>query len=182
MKGNIKEYVKWILRGEIPTRVLINRGLVVGENFNRQRNCTIDPPHCWLISIGNNVALAPGVHILAHDGSTKQMLGYTKVGRVYIGNNVFIGAETVVLPNVKIGDDCIIGAASVVTKDIPSSSVAVGNPARVIMTTQEYLQKNKEQMNKTNLYDESYTFSENLSLAKKQEMKDDLKEKIGYVV
>lgn len=182
MVEQLKEYVKWILRGEIPTRVLVKRGLIVGKNFNRQRGCTIDPPHCWLISIGDNVAMAPGVHILAHDGSTKHMTGYTKIGSVDIGDNVFLGAETVILPNTKIGDNCIIGAASVVSKNIPSGSVAVGNPAKVIMTTEEYLKKNDLKIKESKLYDQSYTFSQNVSKEKKEEMKKDLEDKIGYII
>ena len=48
--------------------------------------CIIDPGHCWLISVGDRVTLAPRVHILAHDASLKETLGYTKIGRVKIGN------------------------------------------------------------------------------------------------
>ena len=53
-------------------------------------------------------------------------------GGIFIGNNVWIGANCCILPNVHIGDNCVIGAGSVVTKDIPSNSVAAGNPAKVI--------------------------------------------------
>lgn len=180
MLFKIKGYIKWILRGEIPTEVLIKKGLKVGDNFNRQRNCTIDPPHCWLISIGNNVTFAPGVHILAHDASTKNGLGYTKIGKVEIGNDVFIGAESMVLPNVKIGDNCIIGAKSVVTKDIPSGSIVAGNPAKVIMKTSEYYEKNRKLMKKSNVYDESY-YINSITQDKKNEMIESLEGTIGYI-
>ncbi len=182
LKEKIKSYIKWILRGEIPTSVLIKRGLKVGKNFNRQRGCIIDPPHCWLISIGDNVVLAPNVHILAHDGSTKNILGYTKIGKVSIGNNVFVGAETLILPNTKIGDNCIIGASSVITKNIPSGSVVAGNPAKIIMSTEEYIKRNKQLTKNTKLYDESYTLNQNISSEKKEEMKKDLENKIGYII
>lgn len=85
-------------------------GCVIGENFHAQKGTIIDPRHCWLIEIGDNVTLAPYVHILAHDASTKIPLGYTKIGRVRIGNNVFIGAGSTVLPGVTIGDNVIIGS------------------------------------------------------------------------
>ena len=81
------------------------------------------PSHCWLISIGDNVTLAPYSQILAHDASTYNFIKYTKISDVTIGNNVFIGAGAIILPNVKIGDNVIIGAGSVVTKDIPNNSV-----------------------------------------------------------
>ena len=74
--------------------------------------CIIDPGHCWLISVGDRVTLAPRVHILAHDASLKETLGYTKIGRVKIGNDVFIGANTTILPGVTIGDKVVIGANS----------------------------------------------------------------------
>ena len=66
-----------------------------------------------------------------------------KISLVRIGNNVFIGAKTTVLPNVKIGNNVVIGAGSIVTNDIPDNSLAVGNPARVIGSTDDYLKKKK---------------------------------------
>ncbi|WP_253200562.1 DapH/DapD/GlmU-related protein [Clostridium sp. CF012] len=102
----------------INTEQLIKMGLKVGKNFNRLGGCIIDDSHCWLITIGDNVTLAPRVHILAHDASTKMYLDVTKIGLVDIGNNVFIGAGSIILPNVKIGNNVIIGAGSIVTKDI----------------------------------------------------------------
>ena len=63
----------------------------------------LDPSHCWLIEIGDNVTFGPHVQVLAHDASMHNVLGYTKIGRVRIGNNVFIGAGSIVLPNVQIG-------------------------------------------------------------------------------
>ena len=69
--------------------VLRKRGVVIGENVDII-NSYIDGCHGPLVSIGNNVTIT-GAHILAHDASTKKFLGYTKIGRVTIGNNVFIG-------------------------------------------------------------------------------------------
>lgn len=57
----------------------------------------IDPGHCWLIELGDDVTLAPRVHSLAHDASTKRELGYTRIAKVKIGSNVFIGAGSIVL-------------------------------------------------------------------------------------
>ena len=71
-------------------------------------------------------------------------LGRTKTAPVTIGNRVFIGAGAMILPGVSIGDDVIIGAGSLVTKDIPLNSLAIGHPARVVSTLEEYLQKSSE--------------------------------------
>ena len=149
----------WIarLRGEVTTEELIRRGLKVGKNLKRLNQVIIDDSHAWLIEIGNDVTLAPRVHILAHDASTKTHLGYTKIGCVKIGDRVFIGAGTVVLPNVTIGNDVIIGANSTVTHDLPDDVVAVGSPARVICTTEEYLNKERERMKTLPVYGEEYT-------------------------
>ena len=93
----LKEFV-YRLRGEYTTERLVSMGMHVGKDFKRLKGVILDPSHCWLIDIGDRVTMAPGVHILCHDASTKTALGYTKIGRVTIGNNVFIGASSVVLP------------------------------------------------------------------------------------
>ena len=77
----------------------------------------------------------------------KKLLGKTKVGKVQIGNNVFVGAKTVILPGVSIGDNAVIAANSSVTKSVPSNEVWGGVPARFIMTTPEFIAKHKEQIN-----------------------------------
>ncbi len=156
-------------------------GLKVGKNFNRLNGVIIDPAHCWLITIGDNVGLGPRVHILAHDASTKQYLNYTKIGRVNIGNHVFIGADSIVLPNVTIGNNVIIGANSTITKDIPSNSVYAGNPVRFICTIEEYIDKNRIKMKNCPIYGEEYTIRGNIDNAKKQEMYNELQSKIGFI-
>lgn len=173
--------LKFLLRGERPTKQYIKMGMQVGTNFNREQGCLLDYPHCWLITIGNNVTLAPRVQILAHDASTKKYLGYTKIGRVTIKDNVFIGANTTILPNVTIEENVIIGANSVITKNIPANSVAVGNPAKVIMTTDEYLTKNQQMLNTHPTYDQSYTIWHNVTNEKKHEMYAALNNQIGYI-
>ena len=170
------------LRGEVTTEELIRRGLKVGVNFKRLNQVIIDDSHAWLIELGDDVTLAPRVHIIAHDASTKDYLGYTKIGRVTIGNRVFIGAESVILPGVTIGNDVIIGANSTVTHDIPDGMVAVGSPARVICTTEEYIKKERDRMQAAPVYGEEYTMRGNISEEKKQKQKDDLSSGIiGYV-
>ena len=176
----LKELV-YRLRGEYTTEKLISMGMKVGENFGRLNGVILDPSHCWLITIGNNVTMAPRVHVLAHDASTKQFLGYTKIGRVNIGDNVFVGAESVILPNVNIGNNVIIGANSTVTKDIPDNSVAVGSPARVMCSLDEYLEKEKKEKEFSPYFGEEYTLRLNVSMEKRMEMKEILKDKKGYI-
>ena len=145
MRKILKELV-YRLRGEYTTEKLVSMGMVVGKNFKRLNGVILDSSHCWLIEIGDDVTMAPRVHILCHDASTKTFLNYTKIGRVSIGNRVFIGAASIVLPGVTIGNDVVIGAGSVVTHDVPDGVVVVGNPARVVCSLEQYLRKERARM------------------------------------
>lgn len=176
----IKEFI-YRLRGEYTTERLISMGLKVGKNFNRLNGVILDPGHCWLLEIGDNVTMAPRVHILCHDASTKGLLGYTKIGRVTIGNNVFIGAGTVVLPGVTIGNDVIIGANSTITHDVPENSVVAGAPAKVICSLSDYVEKERRRMENSPCYGEEYTLRGKVSTELKMKQKSELKGKIGYI-
>lgn len=105
----------------------------VGKNFFANYNCTI--LDVAKVTFGDNCMLAPNVAIYTaghplHPDSRNSMYEYGI--EVNIGNNVWIGGNTVILPGVSIGDCCVVGAGSVVTKDIPAWSVAAGNPAKII--------------------------------------------------
>lgn len=138
-------------------------GLTIGNDFQMMGECIIDNSHCWHIIIGNNVTLAPRVHILAHDASTKIFLDFTKVKNVTIGNNVFIGAGSIILPGVEIGDNVIIAAGSVITHKIDSNCIVGGNPAKFLMTLNEYLEKCKAQMNPEHCFKKKYSIKNNPS-------------------
>lgn len=173
------ERLKVLIRGTCNLAKLKKDGLKVGEDFHMLEGCIIDPGHCWLISIGDHVTLAPRVHILSHDASTKMFLGYTKIGKVTIGNHVFIGAESIILPNTRIADNTIIGAGSVVTNDC-ESGIYAGNPARYICSLAEYLNKEKELINHTCVYDRKWTIGR-ITDEKKNRMVKDLDGIIGFV-
>jgi maltose O-acetyltransferase len=159
-------------------------GVKIGENCNFQNEVIIDYSHNWLIEIGSNVTLAPRVHILAHDASTKIFLNYTRLGKIKIGNNVFVGAGAIILPGIEIGDNVVIGAGSIVTKSIPSDSVYSGNPAKLICRLEEFLEKHRKMMENNPVYDESYTLRGNLTQAKKIQMIEEIvkNNKSGYVI
>jgi maltose O-acetyltransferase len=181
MIQKLKEFLFWKLRGEVPLSSYIERGLKVGKDFSMEPGCYLDYSHCWLIEIGDFVTLAPRVQVLAHDASTKRALGYAKIGRVSIGSRVFIGAGSIILPNVRIGSDVIIAAGAVVTKDVPDNSIVGGNPGKVIGTTDEYMNKNKELMKSRPVYDEEYTVRLNIDQDKKEKMNKELIDGIGFV-
>lgn len=104
-------------------------------------NSIIDGLVPQFVEIGDNFISAPGSVILAHDASLLYHTGSYRIQKTLIGNNVFLGANAVILPGVTIGDNAIIGAGSVVTKDIPSNMVVAGNPAKVLCSVHDYIQK-----------------------------------------
>lgn len=181
MKFN--ELVSFFQYGDLPTSYFIKRGMKVGKNFNRQSGTRLDPSHCWLISIGNDVTLANKVQILAHDDTLRVYTGFSRVGRVIIGDRVFVGANSTILMDTKIGNDVIVAAGSVVTKDIPDDSIVAGVPARIIGKTSEYLDREKSKIKEGIVFDKSYSYYNNINDERKKQMRSILDEKqsIGYL-
>ena len=109
------------------------RHVHLGKNVYINFNCTlVDDAHIY---IGEGTLLAPNVTIVAasHPMSPKlRAEGYGCNEPVYIGKNVWLASNVIVLPGVHIGDNSVIGAGAVVTRDIPANAFAVGNPARVL--------------------------------------------------
>lgn len=139
----IKAKILHILhRGPYTVEDLKKAGVTVGSDvyIGTRR---IDLSHGFLLSIGNQVTLSD-CRILTHDASTKRGIGFSRIGRIIIGNNVFIGADAIILPNVSIGSNVIVGAGAVVASDIPDNSVAIGCPAKIISSYESYIQKNKK--------------------------------------
>ncbi len=118
-------------------------GVVVGDNCRiYTRHFGSDP---FLITIGDRVTVTANVHFLTHDGSL--CLFRDDKGRRYkyqpieIGNDVFIGINSIIMPGVKIDDKVIIAAGSVVTKSVPSGSIVAGVPAKIIGDFEDFKHK-----------------------------------------
>ncbi|MBD5387188.1 sugar O-acetyltransferase [bacterium] len=123
---------KWFQVNQ-PFRCDYGSNIYIGEDFFANFNLTIlDEAE---VRIGDNVFIGPNVSIYTAchplDAETRNKI-VEWAEPVTIGNSVWIGGSTTILPGVTIGDNVVIGAGSVVTKDIPSNVVAVGNPAKVI--------------------------------------------------
>lgn len=101
----------------------------------------------WIITLGNNVHLTEGVSFLTHDAGVlifkKDIPDLELTKPITVGNDVYIGSNSMILPGVHIGNKVIIGCGTVVTKDIEDNSVVVGVPGKVIKTADEYLEKAK---------------------------------------
>lgn len=140
-KRNSESYVKWLKQ----------QGMKIGDRVKIfvPTKTTIDITRPWLIEIGDDVQITEGVTILTHGYDWSVLKGvYGEVigssGGVKIGNNVFIGMKSTILKGVHIGNNVIIGANSLVNKDIPDNCVVAGNPARVVMTLDQYYEKRKK--------------------------------------
>lgn len=120
---------------EPPFRCDYGCHITIGEDFYANYDCIIID--VCEVKIGNNVFFGPRVSIYTAghpiDAEVRNtLLEYGKP--VTIGNDVWVGGNTVINPGVSIGDNVVIGSGSVVTKDIPSGVIAVGNPCRVLRT------------------------------------------------
>jgi acetyltransferase-like isoleucine patch superfamily enzyme len=90
----------------------------------------------YLVEIGDHARIASGTMFITHDGAVNCFPGEIDggiFGKIKLGNNVFIGNNSIILLNTTIGNNCIIGAGSVVRGQFPDDSVIVGNPAQVMM-------------------------------------------------
>ena len=118
---------------EAPFHCDYGYNIEVGENFFANYNLTV--LDVGKVKIGKNAQIAPNVSIYTaghpiHPESRNS--GYEYGIEVTIGDNVWIGGNVCIMPGVTVGDNVVIGAGSVVTKDIPDSVIAVGNPCRVV--------------------------------------------------
>lgn len=151
----IKEYIsrRWNRRSsDAYVKYLRKKGIKIGENVNFYgdlRTVSIDITRPSLVKIGNNICVALPFGIITHGAELtvfrekyKEIIGSS--GKVTIGNNVYIGADVLIVKGSKIGDNVIIGAKSLVSGDIPSDSVVVGIPAKKIMSLKEFYEKRKK--------------------------------------
>jgi len=103
----------------------------------------------WIITLGNNVHLTNGVKFITHDGGTLLFRKYISdleiTKPIVLGDDVYAGNNVIFMPGVTVGNNVVIGAGAIVTRDIPDNSVAVGVPARVIKTADEYFEKIKKE-------------------------------------
>lgn len=164
-------------------RELKKKGLRIGKNVFFASDIYIDPSHCYLVSIGDHCGFAPNVRLIAHDSSLKWLglVGFTKIGRINIRENCFIGDSAIILPGVTIGPNTIVGAGAVVSKDAPPNCVVGGNPAKVICSIEETLDKIKELSKGKKIFNENYSI-EKLDEFKRKEILHSVGESIGFIV
>ena len=140
-KRNSVAYVKY----------LRNIGVEIGDDvtFLDPRKIYIDTTRPSLLSVGTGTRINPYVTILTHDAVAKTFRRIyndwlPSSGKVTIGENVYLAQHVTIMKGVTVGDNCIIGYGSTVIKDIPSNSVAVGTPAKVVCSIDEYYRKRQD--------------------------------------
>ena len=157
------------------------QGLTLGKNVNIVENFFFDPSHCYLISIGDNCTICPGVRLIAHDASSKNLLGYTKLGKINIKGNCFIGDSAIILPGVQIGPYAIVGAGSIVTKDVMPRTIVAGNPSKYLGTLDNYINKIENLSIDKKIFSEEY-WIHNLDDDKKNELIESVGDSFGFII
>ncbi len=161
----ITDFINKLLMRRDPIAYWRKRGVIIGEKCEiySSANFGSEP---YLISLGNHVRINSGVNFVTHDGGVwvlrwvgdDTLKDIDLFGKIKVGNNVHIGTNAIIMPGVEIGSNVIIGCGAIVTKNIPDNSVAVGVPAKVIETIDEYKEKHANE----------FEFTKNLSKKEKQ--------------
>lgn len=144
-------YLKQYYDSDSFTKYLKKFGIIIGKGtkFFDPKNTKIDITRPYLLEIGDYCKITSGVTILTHDYSRSvlrykygEIIGEAK--KVKIGDNVFIGMNSTILMGSEIGNNVIIGANSLVTGKFPDNVVIAGNPAKIVMSLEEYYNRRKK--------------------------------------
>ncbi len=158
LKNKLKNILKKIIYSEKSSSenyiiYLRKLGIAIGEGCRifSPKETSIDIQNPFMIEFGNNVRISRGVIILTHDYSwsvVAEKYGeiYGGVGKVKIGNNVFIGMNSIILKDTEIGNNVIIGAGSIVKGHLLSDSVYAGNPVKYICSLEDYKNKREDRV------------------------------------
>lgn len=133
-------------RGDQDLERLVAQGLELGTGAYIAKPILIDPGFPWLVRIGAEASLGPGVEIIVHDASTKRTLGYSRLRPVSIGAGAYVGSRAILLPGTTVGDGAVVGAGSVVRGDVPANAIAYGNPAEIKGTVTDHLERHRAWM------------------------------------
>lgn len=160
LKRIIFKFFPQLMKSKDYIKYLNKKGVKVGKgtHFFGPATTEIDIQRPWMLSIGEYCKITNGVKILCHDYSRSvlrkvygEVIGEAR--ETIIGDNVFIGVNSVILMGSNIGNNVIIGAGSVVSGYIPSNVVIAGNPAKIIRTLEEHYEiRKKKTLNEAKLW------------------------------
>jgi len=179
----LKKIYRKIFKRKKYLDTLVEKGLKIADSS--KITCYspegIDGLFPWLVEIGDKTIISTNCNILAHDAALANICGFSKIGRVTIGNNVYLGNNVTVLPGVKIGNNVIVGAKSLVNKDLEDNSVYVGIPAKRICSIEEFKSKHIEAKSKTVFFENNFLYWQKATHEEKEKMKQKLSNKCGYI-
>jgi len=178
----LHKIVLWKFRRYVASQ--INSGMFVGKNVMITPGVKFDPPHSFLTSIGDNCIIAPDVRFLNHDASPFIFGKFAKIGKIDIKENCFIGAGTILLPNLNIGPNAIVAAGSVVTKDVQPDTVVGGNPARELRKLKEIMEfhQNKMKENGTKTFKSDDFYPKIYESSFQEQIRSELLQDPGYTI
>jgi maltose O-acetyltransferase len=170
------------LRGDMDVRRLRRAGATVGERVFIGAGALVDSDFAFLIDIGSGVRIAPRAVVLAHDASTKNTLGKTRLARVRIGDGAFIGAGAIVLPGSDIGEGAVIGAGAVVRGVVLPGRLVAGNPAREINDHEAFMARHREGIEQGPVWPRpGWTSTTGVTPERVQIMRRELADREGYI-
>lgn len=172
---------KW-LNEEYWMEDYLKLGMKVGKNCDINPGLIVDVSHCWLIEIEDKVTIAPQVYLLAHDASTKKLINYTKIGRVVLKKNCFIGAKSIIMPGITVGENAIVAAGSIVTRNVEPNTVVGGNPAKFLMSVEDLKSKHEISMQTLKIYGKECLLQNGITREMKSQMNQDLGSENGYII
>jgi acetyltransferase-like isoleucine patch superfamily enzyme len=118
---------------------LRDQGMRIGKSVVIMNGVVFDGAYPWLIEIEDGCRISADVRILAHDATPFRDLGVTRLGRVRLLRDTFIGERAIILPGVTIGPRSMVAAGSLVSRDVGPGVLVSGNPARVYGQYDDYL-------------------------------------------
>lgn len=149
--GFIQHYYLYLLRFRgNNVAFLRSKGVRIGERCLISTSIHNFGSEPWLVEVGNDVSITDDVVFLTHDGSSRLFRSRfpemnpkygNRFGTIRIHDNCFIGLRAVLMPGIEIGPNAIVGTASVVTHDVAPNTVVAGNPARVIASLDDYIER-----------------------------------------
>lgn len=151
------QYILANSSNERKIKYLRKQGCKIGEGSQIIGHTADFGTEPYLIVIGDLCLISAGAKFFTHDGGVSVLnnlncfgeVPHDKMGRIEVGNNVYIGTNAMICPGVQIGNNCVIGAGAIVTKNIPDNCVCVGVPAKIISTLDEYYERAKDKVYKT---------------------------------